>query len=133
MEDKTGIVRSEISLDINIVSNIIYIIISIAHLSLFWVFNLIFSEYRTNSEEVPNNNLRFSRPRVRTFKWYYFQFIHHIYSSLIFHKERVACFVRPYSLSQIGHFNQPLRNTSEYVKTIHNDLYTAPARSTLSS
>jgi len=55
VEDETGNVRSEIPLDIDIVSNIIYMLISIATLSLFWVFNFIFSECRTISEEVSHN------------------------------------------------------------------------------
>ena len=45
----------ESCVDIAIVSSVICVTMSIANITLFWVFNFILSECKTNYEEVPEN------------------------------------------------------------------------------
>jgi hypothetical protein len=133
VEDETGIVRSEIHLDMDIVSNIIYMIISITNLFFVLLFNFIFP----NAEQILKNSLT-TRKSLADLEYGRFNGI--ISNSLI-KAIRVSCstmcelliFRTIYSLSHIPPFNQPVSITSKFAKTLHKGLCTAPALSALSS
>jgi len=61
VEIETGNVRLELPLDIEIDSNIVYMIISVPNYSSFSLLKFIFSECRKNSEEFSHKTYRFEQ------------------------------------------------------------------------